>query len=475
MSVIIYIEVRVYMSKSEKNKSKKEKETKGLKLSNNKMFIIIAVVAVILLIFIYNITMSNKFDSSDIAYGLINGSSKIKIKDYPGDKKQIHGYTSRSIGYDSSIVKDGDKYKPTGYIVEVYNNSQDASFREEELKNVKEYCTKYFSVDDFGTKYSEQLINDTYDDLDIYTKQKIVLRISKRYSDKQKEKLIKKFNKYLKGISLVGTKALTKKQFAKIEEKKLKYDEQSIINIKKNKIKLWTKKLNSYITKLSNCKESEIAEIVKEIDNYNGIPVIKDKYDEAVKKANEAQSIFDAPRKAKADEINNTLNELLNSLDETKLTSVRNEIAGLKEKYYDQYKDSWNTTISTILAKIEANKETNFKNSCANYSYNDVLRNPENYNGKPAVWYGKVLQIIDKDTNETIMRVGVNCSYNSYATNNHICSDAIYVIYSGSTSLITDDMINMWGNMNGSHSYETVLHATMTIPAFKASYVQLLS
>jgi hypothetical protein len=46
-------------------------------------------------------------------------------------------------------------------------------------------------------------------------------------------------------------------------------------------------KLDSYIKKLSSCKKDKLTSIVNKIKKYSDVPVVKDKYGEAMNKAKE--------------------------------------------------------------------------------------------------------------------------------------------------------------------------------------------
>lgn len=55
----------------------------------------------------------------------------------------------------------------------------------------------------------------------------------------------------------------------------------------------------------------------------------------------------------------------------------------------------------------------------------------------------------------------------------YYCPDTIYVIYNGDKSFIEDDIVKMWGTMDGTKTYTTVLGSSTTIPKFNAKYIEL--
>ena len=113
-------------------------------------------------------------------------------------------------------------------------------------------------------------------------------------------------------------------------------------------------------------------------------------------------------------------------------------------------------------------EEKIFKNSCKSYSYKDVLRNPSEYREERAYWFG----VITQKVSDTQYRVGVDCTKYHYI-DGYSCKNTIYMYYYGDINLIEDDVVKLWGMMNGTKTYTTVLGSSLTIPAFTAKYVSL--
>ncbi len=126
----------------------------------------------------------------------------------------------------------------------------------------------------------------------------------------------------------------------------------------------------------------------------------------------------------------------------------------------------------TSIKKLEEKDINDYKSSCAKYKYKDVLRNPEKYTGKRAYWFGEIVQVVSKSSVGSTFRINVSCTKYKYMSG-YSCPDTIYVTYYGSDSFIEDDMVKMWGTMNGTKTYETVLGASLTIPQFNAEYMTL--
>ena len=122
------------------------------------------------------------------------------------------------------------------------------------------------------------------------------------------------------------------------------------------------------------------------------------------------------------------------------------------------------------LSELEKIFEKKYKDSCDKFKYKDVLRTPSDYEGKNAYWFGKVVQVVGSYE----YRISVNCEKNRYAVGGYICDDPIYVSYYGDLNLLEDDVVKMYGVMEGTETYTTVLGASVTIPKFYAKYVELV-
>ena len=148
------------------------------------------------------------------------------------------------------------------------------------------------------------------------------------------------------------------------------------------------------------------------------------------------------------------------------------------DKLYDtvnleaKFFDADNNPLSTSFEELEKQHINDYKKSCKNYNYKDVLRTPNNYINKQAYWFGEIFQVVEKSENYSTFMVNVNCK-KYYYIDGYSCSDTIYVVYHGSKSFIEDDMIKMWGTMNGNFTYKTIKDYYLTIPNFYAEYIEL--
>lgn len=114
--------------------------------------------------------------------------------------------------------------------------------------------------------------------------------------------------------------------------------------------------------------------------------------------------------------------------------------------------------------------ESEFKELCKTYSYEEIARYPDKYKGELAKFTGEVVQVISTG-NYYILRVDV--TKNKYGW----YEDTVYVTYtapSGSGKILEEDIIEMYGELCGEKTYESILGATITIPSFSASIIELV-
>ena len=110
-----------------------------------------------------------------------------------------------------------------------------------------------------------------------------------------------------------------------------------------------------------------------------------------------------------------------------------------------------------------------YKELCVSYSYKDIARNPDSYKGKYGKFYGKVIQVLETDiygmTSYTL-RVAINGSYSNIML-------VTYFATGNESHILEDDYITMYGEIQGTETYETVLGNSVTIPAMDAEYIDI--
>ena len=101
----------------------------------------------------------------------------------------------------------------------------------------------------------------------------------------------------------------------------------------------------------------------------------------------------------------------------------------------------------------------------SDYSYDELARNPDNYDGKKMKFSGEVLQADDSGST-AYARLAINGDYNTVM---FITYDPSIIDY----RLLEDDQITIYGICLGSYTYETVLGANVTLPWIEADIIEM--
>ena len=119
--------------------------------------------------------------------------------------------------------------------------------------------------------------------------------------------------------------------------------------------------------------------------------------------------------------------------------------------------------------------EGEYRAQCQSYTYDEVARNPDAYSGKLAKFTGEVVQVVKKGDKETSLRVNVTKNGDSIT----YYTDTVYVIYKydnkeNAVSILENDIITLYGELNGEQTYESVLGQQITIPKIYVKYVDIV-
>lgn len=140
---------------------------------------------------------------------------------------------------------------------------------------------------------------------------------------------------------------------------------------------------------------------------------------------------------------------------------------------------SYDTTTSSSTSQTvdptPVLSEEDFKSQCSFYGYEEISRKPNDYIGKKAKYEGKVLQVVENGDNSVTLLVDVTKEYDGYG--DYYWYDTIYVEYTRQSSdearILEDDIVNIYGTLNGTITYTTVLESELTIPYFIAEYAEV--
>lgn len=440
----------------EENQKKRQKILKKIEEKIKKNFwIIVSTIAVVLLSIICFVISENSIDSTykiarNIVGKLESNYENITLVEEEKDKEFKYSYSYSTLIYIDSIGKQEDN--EYAIAVTKYNSNIEA-------KKKKEF---YNSLNKLVHNKYDNTILEEYDDFaSLFTDNLIIIKGKYLFSINSKMKHKDKIKQYIDGImkkyDTSDEKAIAEKELdsywkVKLDDYSKQFDktyDEVLKDTKKNVLK--------YVDKLDGCTGDKCDEILNEVlslEKYkvlsDEITSVKNKYDEIIKGKEDI-----------VNSINSSISNVKNSLNQDEFDSIKKRIEELNDSYYDKYKENWNSELSSV-------EESVYKNSCSKYSYKDLLRNPSDYQDKKAYFFGKILQKV----NNTQYRVGVDCSQYNYISGYH-CDNTIYVTYYGDTSLIEDDMVNMWGTMDGNQSYTSVMGASVTIPKLNAKYISI--
>ena len=440
----------------EENQKKRQKILKKIEEKIKKNFwIIVSTIAVVLLSIICFVISENSIDSTykiarNIVGKLESNYENITLVEEEKDKEFKYSYSYSTLIYIDSIGKQEDN--EYAIAVTKYNSNIEA-------KKKKEF---YNSLNKLVHNKYDNTILEEYDDFaSLFTDNLIIIKGKYLFSINSKMKHKDKIKQYIDGImkkyDTSDEKAIAEKELdsywkVKLDDYSKQFDktyDEVLKDTKKNVLK--------YVDKLDGCTGNKCDEILNEVlslEKYkvlsDEITSVKNKYDEIIKGKEDI-----------VNSINSSISNVKNSLNQDEFDSIKKRIEELNDSYYDKYKENWNSELSSV-------EESVYKNSCSKYSYKDLLRNPSDYQDKKAYFFGKILQKV----NNTQYRVGVDCSQYNYISGYH-CDNTIYVTYYGDTSLIEDDMVNMWGTMDGNQSYTSVMGASVTIPKLNAKYISI--
>ncbi len=113
-------------------------------------------------------------------------------------------------------------------------------------------------------------------------------------------------------------------------------------------------------------------------------------------------------------------------------------------------------------AAADEEDRATYISQCQTYSYSDIERNPDSYEGKQAKISGEVIQVSEGILNTVTLRV--DCG-----------GDIWYVSYSrseGESRILEGDTITCYGECDGVTSYITVIGSQVTIPSLDMKYYE---
>ncbi|MBQ3471977.1 MAG: zinc-ribbon domain-containing protein [Clostridia bacterium] len=124
-----------------------------------------------------------------------------------------------------------------------------------------------------------------------------------------------------------------------------------------------------------------------------------------------------------------------------------------------------NTPKPTATPQPEPKEKEFIKENYGYVDYSELARNPDAYTGKSLTYKGKVIQVIEGDT-ETQHRIAVNGNYDK----------VIFVGYPKNmvaSRVLEDDYVTVYGTSLGLYSYQSTMGGKITIPALYLDRIEI--
>lgn len=148
-------------------------------------------------------------------------------------------------------------------------------------------------------------------------------------------------------------------------------------------------------------------------------------------------------------------------------------IAASKGSYHADYDDATITRKSTkaeiaaarqARAAARARRMQNYMASAATLPYNQLEKNPDRHAGKRVKFTGQIFQI-QEDFGSTVILLSVTDEGYGFWTDN------VWVDYDGTIDSAEDDVITVYGTIEGTNSYDTQIGGETYVPQMTARYV----
>ncbi len=105
-------------------------------------------------------------------------------------------------------------------------------------------------------------------------------------------------------------------------------------------------------------------------------------------------------------------------------------------------------------------------------SFDDLMRNNENYVGKILYLEGEVIQVQQLYGDAYALRVSITKEYGGFGTTFY--SDPIYVNYAGDR-ILENDIVGIYGQVKGIKQYSAIFGQTITVPEVNSLLLDVIS
>jgi hypothetical protein len=114
---------------------------------------------------------------------------------------------------------------------------------------------------------------------------------------------------------------------------------------------------------------------------------------------------------------------------------------------------------------VKQQKIVNKKANAKLIRYAELEKNPDKYSGEYVKYRGQIVQIMEDD-GYTVIRLSVTQDSFGWSSD-----DIVFITYESETKYVRDDVVTVYGNLNGSKTYESEAGYEITIPSMEAEYI----
>ena len=125
---------------------------------------------------------------------------------------------------------------------------------------------------------------------------------------------------------------------------------------------------------------------------------------------------------------------------------------------------------SSISEESKNMTESEYKTSCEEIEYKELFRNIESNKGNMFHVKGQIQQVVSDGEYESKYLISVTKNeYDYWEDNVYVILDRTYF----KDKLLEDDIVDFYGECNGSYSYTSVLGESIEVPKISVLYVDL--
>ncbi len=136
-----------------------------------------------------------------------------------------------------------------------------------------------------------------------------------------------------------------------------------------------------------------------------------------------------------------------------------------KSKFYNEK----NELIEQTISEGRNYYFNDYKDKCKKYNYKEIFRNSDKYEGKFATFTGEVVQVQESDGYYWIR---INVTKDEYGYYDDTMLAYIPITYFEGR-ILEEDILTIYGQLDGLETYESIFGESITIPRIIAEYVVL--